>query len=100
MVQDRHLIGRGLAGLSASHNESDPTRGCRAWDAGVLAAQYGVLFAPNFFKGMIDGASTPAAVLKMFQPDGLHPNAKGVRSIVKGLGPDVERLLDEIEAGS
>ena len=42
MVQYRHLIGRGLTGLPASHDEGYPAGSCRARGAGVLNAHDGV----------------------------------------------------------
>jgi acyl-CoA thioesterase-1 len=32
------------------------------------------------------------------QPDGLHPNAKGVARIVENIMPKVEELLAKVEA--
>jgi acyl-CoA thioesterase-1 len=31
------------------------------------------------------------------QPDGIHPNAKGVALIVEALGPDVMRLVEQTQ---
>ena len=33
------------------------------------------------------------------QPDGIHPNADGVRLIVEALGPEVEALIARVDAG-
>jgi acyl-CoA thioesterase-1 len=30
------------------------------------------------------------------QPDGIHPNARGVALIVEALGPEVERLIARV----
>lgn len=58
-----------------------------------LADTYGVLLQPSFFEGLdVDG--DPAAARAFMQPDGIHPNAKGVSRIVEAIGP---RVLDLIE---
>jgi acyl-CoA thioesterase-1 len=51
-----------------------------------LAKNYDVIFYPFFLDGVAlnDG---------LMQPDGTHPNAKGVKTIVEGILPKVEELL-------
>jgi acyl-CoA thioesterase-1 len=56
-----------------------------------LAAQYGVLLYPFFLEGA-------ALHDELIQPDGLHPNAKGVAVIVENILPKVEALLAQVEA--
>jgi acyl-CoA thioesterase-1 len=51
-----------------------------------LGKRNGVLFDPFFLEGIAGNAS-------LIQPDGLHPNAEGVRKNVARLLPVVERLL-------
>jgi acyl-CoA thioesterase-1 len=51
-----------------------------------LGKRNGVLFDPFFLEGIAGNAS-------LIQPDGLHPNAEGVRRNVARLLPVVERLL-------
>jgi acyl-CoA thioesterase-1 len=51
-----------------------------------LGRRPGVIYDPFFLEGV-------ATVPSLNQPDGLHPNAEGVRHIVKRLLPEVERLL-------
>ena len=51
-----------------------------------LAKEYGVMLYPFFLKGV---AMDPA----LNQPDGKHPNARGVAAIVDGIVPDVARLI-------
>lgn len=53
-----------------------------------LGQRPGVLYDPFFLQ---DVAEVPALI----QPDGLHPNAEGVRRIVARLLPLVEKLLQE-----
>lgn len=54
-----------------------------------LAKTYGLPFYPFF----LDGVATDRALI---QPDGLHPNAKGVAVIVERILPDITRLLDSL----
>lgn len=57
-----------------------------------MAQLYGTLYADSFFTGLqADG--DPNAAAQFMQPDGLHPNAKGVAMIVEGLGPHVLQLV-------
>ncbi len=56
----------------------------------ALAKKHKVLFYPFFLEGV-------AANLKLNQDDGIHPNEKGTRVIVKGILPYVEKLLAQIE---
>jgi acyl-CoA thioesterase-1 len=53
-----------------------------------LAAKYGVLFYPFFLDGV-------AAEPEFNQPDGLHPNRKGVDMIVSRILPMTEDLLKQ-----
>lgn len=53
-----------------------------------LAEKYGVLFYPFFLDGV---AAEPA----LNQPDGLHPNSKGVDMIVSRILPITEDLLKQ-----
>ena len=36
------------------------------------------------------------AVLKLMQPDGIHPNVEGVKLIVESVGPKVVELIDRV----
>jgi acyl-CoA thioesterase-1 len=56
-----------------------------------LAARYDVLFYPFFLEGV-------ALNDALMQPDGLHPNAKGVARIVENILPKVEELLARVAA--
>ena len=57
----------------------------------ALAKQYGVMLYPFFLQGIM---GDPAQHL----PDGLHPNARGVDTIVAGILPSVDKLLAQVEA--
>lgn len=51
-----------------------------------LAREYDVLFYPFFLDGV-------AAEPDLNQPDGIHPNAQGVREIVRRITPAVQQAL-------
>ena len=51
-----------------------------------LAQQYGAPIYPFFLEGVITDKS-------LMLPDGVHPNAKGVKRVVEGLSPLVEAAL-------
>ncbi len=55
-----------------------------------LGKRPGVLFDPFFLQDV-------ATVTALNQPDGMHPNATGVKKIVARLLPSVEKLLDEVK---
>ena len=55
-----------------------------------LGRRNGVLFDPFFLEGIAGNAN-------LIQPDGLHPNAEGVRENVARLLPLIERLLSQIK---
>jgi len=77
-----------LEGMYAPPNfGADYERAYRA-AFGRLGRRPGILYDPFFLLGV---AEVPA----LTQPDGLHPNAAGVRRIVARLLPLVERLLRE-----
>jgi acyl-CoA thioesterase-1 len=59
----------------------------------ALAEQHHVSFYPFFLDGV---ALDPA----FNQPDGIHPNARGVEAIVDRVGPYVLRLLGAATAGN
>ncbi|MEX0349460.1 MAG: arylesterase [Paracoccaceae bacterium] len=60
-----------------------------------LSAQFGTLYAEDFFAGL--GVETPAQARGLMQPDGIHPNAEGVARIVEALGPQVAELAELAE---
>ncbi|SDJ15586.1 acyl-CoA thioesterase-1 [Lutimaribacter saemankumensis] len=60
-----------------------------------MAAKYDTLLVESFFVGLGESAD-PAQMRDLFQPDGIHPNAEGVRRIVEGLGPHVLELIERV----
>ena len=60
-----------------------------------LAKTYHAILAENYFIPLIDQNNAmldPA----LMQPDGIHPNAKGVARIVPVLGPKLLELLAQM----
>lgn len=57
-----------------------------------LARTYGLVLYPFFLDGIVGNRAYNLE-------DGLHPNAKGVETIVAGILPTVETFLDRINAG-
>jgi acyl-CoA thioesterase-1 len=60
-----------------------------------LAATHDVLLFPGFFDALRAGGD-PAALADLMQPDGIHPNARGVALIVEALGPAALDLVGRI----
>jgi acyl-CoA thioesterase-1 len=58
-----------------------------------LAKKYDTLFYPFF----LEGVALQAALI---QPDGLHPNPKGVDVIVKNILPLVQKLVQQAQTSS
>ena len=77
-----------LVGMKAAPNLGPDYRGAFDRIFPELASRYGVAFYPFFLEGV-------AADPKLNQPDGLHPNAAGVKIIVERLLPAVQALLDK-----
>ncbi|PTN02348.1 acyl-CoA thioesterase-1 [Rhodovulum imhoffii] len=86
-----------LVGLSAPGNYGPAYKA--AFDAMYpdLAARYGVLYFDNFLKGISNLPDREGAMRVYMQPDGIHPNAKGVALIVEAMGPKVLELIDRAE---
>lgn len=80
-----------LAGMRASPNLG-PDFG-KAFESIYtdLARERGLILYPFFLEGVVGDRS-------LNLPDGIHPNAKGVDAIVKGILPSVERFLDGLPA--
>lgn len=64
-----------------------------------LSQTYDSLYLESFFQGLTQGEPLdPAALQPFFQADGIHPNAEGVARIVEAIGPEVLRLVSDIDA--
>lgn len=60
-----------------------------------LAAEFGAIHVDSFFDLLVPGATDPGALAPYMQPDGIHPDAQGVKIIVGNLGPKVLELVDQ-----
>jgi acyl-CoA thioesterase I len=91
------LLARGvqtlLSGMLAPPNlGADYGREFAAAFRRVAAAHPAVLFDPFFLEGVAGEAA-------LNQADGIHPNAEGVRLVVRRLLPLVETLLSRVSSG-
>lgn len=82
-----------LAGMQAPLNYGPEYK--EAFDAMYpeLAAKYDAILHPSFLAGLEDRP-------ELIQPDGLHPNAEGVRVMVEAIGPRVLELIARVEPGA
>lgn len=62
-----------------------------------LAAKHGALLAEPFLAPILALPDRQQALADYIQPDGLHPNARGVALVVEALGPKVLDLLAQAE---
>ncbi len=60
-----------------------------------LAEAYDVALYPNFLGALAGQEDRQAALAELMQPDGIHPNAKGVSLIVEDMGPSVLELIGD-----
>jgi acyl-CoA thioesterase-1 len=58
-----------------------------------LAETYGARHIDSFFGLLNPDATDPAALSAFMQPDGIHPNAEGVKKIVAALAPQIKDML-------
>lgn len=63
-----------------------------------LSEEYGTLYEPSFFTGLLGEGEDPSQALGFMQADGIHPNAEGVTKIVEAIGPRVEELIAQVGA--
>lgn len=64
-----------------------------------LSQEFDTLLVPNMLAAITgpDSSTAPGrARTDLLQPDGIHPNAEGVKRIVANLGPAVERLIGRV----
>ena len=52
-----------------------------------LAEQFGAFYIPSFFEPFITDGQLDESASQYFQPDGIHPNATGVKMVVESVGP-------------
>lgn len=61
-----------------------------------LAEKYDTLYLENFFEGLTADGAIPANAGEWMQPDGIHPNARGVARIVEVIGPKTIELIARV----
>jgi acyl-CoA thioesterase-1 len=61
-----------------------------------LAETYDLHLFDSFFAGFADVEGDLAALGKLMQPDGIHPNADGVAKLVEAMGPSVLSFVDSL----
>lgn len=87
-----------LVGVTAPANYGPAYK--QAFDAiyPELAQHHDALLFPAFLQPILAAAPDRATALRTYiQPDGLHPNAKGVGVIVTAIGPSVLKLIARVE---
>ncbi len=62
-----------------------------------LAQSHGAILARPFLAPILSLPDRQRALADYVQPDGLHPNAKGVALVIEALGPKVLELLDRAD---
>jgi acyl-CoA thioesterase-1 len=62
-----------------------------------LAKVHGAILGQPFLQPILSQTDRQAALNELMQPDGIHPNARGVALVVEALGPVVLALLDRVE---
>jgi acyl-CoA thioesterase-1 len=82
-----------LAGLPAPPNYPKDFRDAYKAMFRDLAAKHDAIYYSSFLGGMGDGRSI-RQIMRLFQSDGLHPNAEGVQAIVDHIGPVVLELVE------
>jgi acyl-CoA thioesterase-1 len=60
-----------------------------------LADKYGALYIPSFFEPFITDGQLDESASQYFQPDGIHPNATGVKMVVESVGPIFMEMITQ-----
>ncbi len=85
-----------LIGMSAPGNYGPEYKAAFDGMYPALAEAYGTLHLASFFAGLMSDQGAPEDMRAFMQPDGIHPNAKGVKAIVDVVGPLTETLVQRI----
>lgn len=83
-----------LIGIEAPPNYGEDYRAAFNAIYTDLAAAYDIAVIPSMLAPIV-AATEP---LTLMQPDGIHPNAQGVRVIVEAIGPEVLAFVDSLGA--
>lgn len=87
-----------LCGIPAPANYGEAYRREFAAIFRDLAREHRAIYCPSFFAGITDGRSR-GEMIRLMQPDGIHPNGPGVEAIVEAVGPAVLDLISVARAG-
>jgi acyl-CoA thioesterase-1 len=90
---DRRDLPAILAGLPAPSNYGREYRDAFKAIFPELAAEHDAILYRSFLAGLGDGRNM-LQVMRLFQADGIHPNAEGVAAIVEDIGPVVLELAE------
>lgn len=63
-----------------------------------LAEQYEALYIPSYFDPFITDGQLDQNASQYFQPDGIHPNAVGVKMVVESAAPIFLELIEQAAA--
>ena len=85
-----------LAGLPAPPNYPKDYQTAFKAAFKELAAEHDAIYVSSFFGGM--SGKSMGEVMAMMQPDGIHPNARGVVANVDAIGPAVLKLVERARA--
>ena len=96
---DKRKLPALVAGMSVPPNYPEAYRAAFEAMFRDLADAHGAIYYGSFLSGLGDGR-TLRDVTRLLQPDGLHPNAEGVRLIVEHIGPVVLELVERAREGS
>jgi len=97
VAQDRSLEVL-LIGMSAPGNYGPEFKAAFDGMFPELSSAYGTLYLESFFAGLMADDQSPEAMRAVMQPDGIHPNARGVSLIVEVVGPLAETLIARIQS--
>ena len=87
-----------LAGLPAPENYGPAYRDAFKAAFREVADEHDAIYVPSFLAGMGQGRSV-RQIMALMQPDGIHPNARGVDAIVDHIGPKVLELVARARTG-
>ena len=62
-----------------------------------LSDEFSVPLYPDIFAGLLAEAGAQGSVADFLQPDGIHPNAKGVAANVAAIGPIILDLIFDLQ---
>jgi len=63
-----------------------------------LAEQYEALYIPSYFDPFITDGQLDQNASQYFQPDGIHPNAVGVKMVIESAAPIFLELIEQAAA--